>query len=293
MRTNVKTSAHSKVILIGEHSVVYDKSAVVMPIKNLITEIDLTLEPDTKDKKINPEYLQMHRLTDALTNHFNYQDGFTIKMQSNIPGSRGLGSSASAAVAIIRAFFEIFETKLDLDTLINFAEISENTIHGKASDIDIIGTSSEYIIDLNDSQIEEIKHPPTFYLVIVDSKIKGSTKEAVETVANNPKKDQLISQLTTSTKEFKQALKDNNVIKLGFLMNQAQTILDKLGVSNATIDKLIKIALENNALGAKLSGSGLGGIVISITDDLSTAKNIQNGFLQAGFEDVLMQESKS
>lgn len=302
MENKGSATAHGKVILIGEHSVVYDKTAIVMPLKNLVTKVDLLLKRDQSQQQINSDFFigplsdfvdnfaGFHQLIIALLAHFNYNQGFSLTIDTKIPTSRGLGSSAALAVAITRAFFNTFQETLDQTTLIKYAKISENFAHGTASSVDIIGVSSEQIAYLNQDQVSQIKSLSQFFLVIIDSKINGSTKVAVSKVSQHTDKEFLINQLTGITKLFAEKLQTSDVKQLGELMNQSQTILKQLGVSHPSIDKIVQTALDHQALGAKLSGSGLGGIVIAITDQLEVAKNLQTTFLQAGFTDVLIQE---
>lgn len=302
MKNKVSADAHGKVILIGEHSVVYDQSAIVMPLTNLVTQVDLLLNPTDNQQQINSDFFVgslselvdnfagFHQLIIALLEHFSYHQGFLLTIDSKIPTSRGLGSSAALAVSITRAFFEAFEENLDQASLIKFAKISENFAHGNASNIDIIGVSNQEIAYLNQNQVSTIQSLNHFFLVIVDSKINGSTKIAVSKVSQHPDKEPLIKQLSQITKQFAEKLKTSEVKQLGQLMNQSQTILKQLGVSHPSIDKIIETALNHQALGAKLSGSGLGGVVIAITDQLEIAKNLQTAFLQSGLTDVLIQE---
>lgn len=303
MKTNVQSSAHAKVILIGEHSVIYDKSAVVMPITNLTTDVNLILDPNSQSQTINSDlftgdymnldnhFAGLHQMIETLLDNFSYRQGFELIIKSKIPISRGLGSSASVAAAVTRAFFDAFEQVLNQETLIKFVKISEDFAHGNSSNIDAVGVSSKYIVDFNQNQITQIKNPPEFFLVIVDSKIKGSTKEAVEKVAQHSKKDFLIKELSNATNQFQLALEKRDINQLANLTNQAQGILKQLGVSHPIVDQLVEIAMDNQAIGAKLSGAGLGGVVIAITEDLTTAEKIKSAYIQANFEDVLIQAS--
>ena len=116
--------AHSKIILIGEHSVVYGYSAIALPLKNIevvcqVQSSDQALEIDIADPLSTAVFSALEFLDKA-------DEKISVQIESNVPAKRGMGSSAAVAIAAIRAVFDYFDQSLtlpDLEMLANQAEI--------------------------------------------------------------------------------------------------------------------------------------------------------------------------
>lgn len=292
--------SHAKAILMGEHSVVYGEPAIAIPLVNINMNVSISIRKDNKQiikskyysgslSDLAGNYEGIRQLIMVLIKQFNATSiGFEIIFDSQIPQERGMGSSAATSIAIIRAFYNLFEEKLDTKTLIKLANIEESITHGSPSGIDAATTSSEDpIFFIKNKEVTPFKIDVPAYLVISDTGIMGQTGLAVSSVKRlfeeEPSKTRrLISNLGEAATLAKKALETGDTVQLGNLMSNAHIYLRELGVSHPHLETLVKTAIQSNALGAKLTGSGIGGSIIALAKDLSDAKNIAKALINVG-----------
>lgn len=291
-------SSNSKIILIGEHSVVYGQAAIALPIRNVKTTVKI--QPTNGDIQIKSRYfngslndihsnlLGIKNLIKQTLNELNRPNtNLLITIDSDVPAERGMGSSASTAVALVRALYAYFEHPLTRTTLLKTVDISEKIIHGKPSGLDSATASANNPIWFKkDGTIKPLPINVDAYLIISDSGIKGKTSEAVEIVKNKLRFDSdsrlLIEKLGELTSQTATVLRQNDVSTLGKILTEAHTNLRQLGVSHPAVEKLIKIANDSGALGSKLTGGGLGGCVISLAPNLPAAEKISQQLTAGG-----------
>ncbi|EEI23674.1 mevalonate kinase [Lentilactobacillus hilgardii] len=307
MKENAKAKSYAKIIWFGEHSVVYGKPAIALPLYNV--DVHTSIKTNVTGQTINCRYFDgpisemadnlkgVSVLIHELLTIFNATDlNFHLEIDSKIPSERGMGSSAATAVAIVRVFFNLFEAPLTRDRLLELAEVEEKITHGNPSGLDTATASSDTPVWFIRNEInEQIDfNLSKSSLVIADSGIKGKTGEAVSMVHDNLL-DQpefakpLIEQLAQIAKDARHALQISDEQRLGRLMTQSQYNLSKLGVSTRKLDNFCRIAIQNGALGAKLTGSGLGGCMISIVENQVDAQRVATELLKAGATQTWIQ----
>lgn len=275
--------SYAKIILIGEHAVVYGEPAIALPVKSIRLLAKVEPIPDGRQEVTSAFFtgdLNAGQLTNfagiamlirQLLVFFNAADqDFHLTITSALPSERGMGSSAATAVAVVRAFYDAFQTSLSHSVLLNWAGISEKALHGNPSGLDAATASAEkpqWFV--RGKSLRSIMMPRNGVLLIADTGIAGQTKIAVDQVAQKLKKDPktyqpLITDIGDAVRQAALALAQDDIITLGQLLNRDQADLAALGVSSPELDRLINVALDNGAYGAKLTGSGMGGCMIAL-----------------------------
>ncbi|WP_062350442.1 mevalonate kinase [Bacillus kwashiorkori] len=292
--------AHSKLILMGEHAVVYRKPAIAIPFP-ILNASSIIEKTNSKIIYINshlyngpadaaPTFLQgIVKSIDAVLTYLQKPKmGFTIHIKSEIPIGRGLGSSAAIALAVIKAVFQYFQVRADKSLLLKFVEIAEKHAHGNPSGIDMEAAyEKEPIWFIKGEKTDTIKIKCPFFLVVADTGRFGETYAAVSSIrekyeSNRRETELAINKIADATFEAKMALQSGRLPALGQAMNEAQRQLTNLGVSDNHLDNLIALARQKGALGAKLTGGGRGGCMIALTDSLSTAEGLAQQLLAGG-----------
>lgn len=295
----VNVSAHAKIILIGEHAVVYRQPAISLPLKTIRTYA--TLKPTTTGQIIHSELFNgdlqqvndrlngiKQLITTLLTRLATIDTPFDLTITSDIPVERGMGSSAATALAITKAFYAAFQQHLDEQTLLATAAISEKIVHGNPSGLDTATDNSQFPIYFIKNQcLRPLALNINGYLIVADTGIQGQTKKAVSAVQQlmhqQPQAtNQLITKLGQLTNDAVATLANNELAQLGAIMNQAQVILKQLTVSSPALDHLVATAQQAGALGSKLTGGGRGGCMISLTDTKQHANTIAQQLAQNG-----------
>lgn len=302
----ISITTHGKVILIGEHSVVYGKNALALPIKALNITTAVEQSPKNDDLMITQRYqgpyLQAPAEYDGLKYVFktlnklaNNSNPLKITYTGEIPMERGFGSSAVVALGTTKALNEYFDLNLSQEKIMEITNHAEMINHGKASGLDAATVNSDYLVFFN----KKIGPHPLSQklgatLLIMDTGELGNTKKAVELVRNKMQANQTdtnkidrLGELATKTKEL---WAKQDAAAIGKIFNEAEEILISFGIATERINQICKIAKANGALGVKLSGGGLGGIVIALCDSPETAKKIaqkaQENFTNYWIEEI-------
>ena len=293
--------SHSKIILIGEHSVVYGYPAIAIPLKKI--EIECTIE----EAKSNFFYDETDTLSVAIFTALKYlkkeNEKIKYKITSQIPQKRGMGSSAAVSIAAIRAIFNYFRENLEdelLEKLVNTAEI---VAHKTPSGLDAKTCLSDKAIRfVKNKGFSYIDLNLDAYLVIADTGIYGNTGEAIQNVKNLGDKaelslkklgrltDEMTRILTGNIENKEEKIRREKISKIGEIMTAANTELGKLNITIEKTELFVKTAIENGAAGAKISGVGLGGCVIALAENLEIMEKVKNGFTKCGAENIWVEK---
>lgn len=293
--------SHSKIILIGEHSVVYGYPAIAIPLKKI--EIECTIE----EAKSNFFYDETDTLSVAIFTALKYlkkeNEKIKYKITSQIPQKRGMGSSAAVSIAAIRAIFNYFGENLEdelLEKLVNTAEI---VAHKTPSGLDAKTCLSDKAIRfVKNKGFSYIDLNLDAYLVIADTGIYGNTGEAIQNVKNLGDKaelslkklgrltDEMTRILTGNIENKEKKIRREKISKIGEIMTAANTELGKLNITIEKTELFVKTAIENGAAGAKISGGGLGGCVIALAENLEIMEKVKNGFTKCGAENIWVEK---
>jgi mevalonate kinase len=302
------SKAPGKIILFGEHAVVYGQPAIAVPIPQRYATV--TIEPiihGDKDIQIVAPDIGLHMPLSAVSDDLpfalicnlvkehgklHHLPAMKIHIHSTIPVAAGLGSGAAVSVALARAlctFLGVEHTDSDISQI---AFEAEKVLHGNPSGIDnTVIAYKRGIYYQKEHPIQWISIKDPIHLLIVNSGKQKSTKIMVDMVAqqiaNNPlqtqEKIRRIGNITMQAKEF---LAQGNLESLGKAMLENHQLLQDLGVSTPDLDLLVEMAMKNNAYGAKLSGAGGGGnmIILGSADTLETIEQLLH---QAGFPNTI------
>jgi len=310
-RQEVVATAPGKVILFGEHAVVYGRPAIAVPvtqvratavvrpgagdeIRLVATDLgrDLIL---TEAQAIDPLAATLRRIQEAAG--VSSLPGMTISISSQIPIASGLGSGAAVTVAIIRAVAEY----LGLSAVATREWISalayevEKIHHGTPSGIDNTVVTYElpvyFMRQKPQNRIETFTVAVPLRLLVADSGLPSHTKAVVADVrqlwlGDRGRFEDLFDQCGDIANGARLAIERGNLGEVGRLMNLNQGVLREITVSSPLLERLVEAAAHSGALGAKLSGAGRGGNMIALVT-AETEEEVRQALLSAGARTVL------
>ncbi len=273
-------TAAGKVILLGEHAVVYGKHALALPIPHAVTatvrEAAAGIILEVPDwgllREISPDQGGADAAVGRIMEHLGIgRDGFVIRVRSALPGAMGLGSSAAFAVAIVRAFDRLLGLSLDNARVNEIAFDCEKLAHGNPSGVDnTLATYARPMLFCNGSSFrsEELELAQTPPIVIACSHQQGATHEQVAGVRARYEQQRtayaaIFDQVDALSIAGAEALVAGDYAALGQLMNVCQGLLNALGVSTPELERMVGIARDAGAAGAKLTGAGGGGSIVA------------------------------
>jgi mevalonate kinase len=300
----VSATAPGKVILFGEHAVVYGQPAIAVPVKAVQARATVAPAPaGTPFRLVAPDINGEFSLTDdneplivaarlLLREAGLAELAATVTVASDIPIASGMGSGAATAAAVIKAL-ALFLDRPDLATPVVVSGLTfevERLHHGTPSGIDNTAVSFArpvYFIRLPEqNKIETFRAAAPFELLIGDTGIASPTRLAVADVRRHWEADRegfeaLFAGCGRIANAARRAILAGDVAALGPLMNENHALLQAMTVSSPELDQLVEAALQAGALGAKLSGGGRGGNMIALVTPASRAA-VRAALLDAG-----------
>lgn len=303
---NFTSATHGKIILMGEHAVVYGQPAITIPLLNLNTQVEVQPSLQAADyldstyycgplAQVPPSLEGIAALIKLLIKDLPIESHLKIKVLSDLPIERGMGSSAATGSAICKALFAFANTRLTYEDLLHYTNFSEKIIHGTPSGVDAVTVNaSQPIYYIRPDRISTFNMNLQGILVIIDSGMRGNTGAAVHDLRilkqHRPQLvEPLLQELGSLSQQTKQAVSSNQLPRLGQLFQSAQQILQTLQVSNHQLDILCQRTQAAGSLGTKITGGGRGGCLISLAADQTTAQHIKTAALAAGAQQVWLQ----
>ncbi len=302
--TTTTATAPGKVILFGEHAVVYGRPAIAVPVAKVKATATLTDAPAGTGCTISAPDIGAHiRLSShqqdplALAVRLAIEEAcieadpdWQITLSSDIPIAGGMGSGAAVSAALANAVFAHSgfpaHSRPDAETVNRIVYAVEKLHHARPSGIDntvVVYEQPVWFVRGQPPQRFEIARP--FHLVIADTGIASSTAAVVSDVRrdwekNRERYESVFDNIGETAVAARQAIASGDVNALGPLMQENQRLLRQINVSSTELERLIAVAEDAGASGAKLSGAGRGGNLICVVESESVER-VQKA-LQAG-----------
>ena len=307
----MKSFAPGKIILFGEHAVVYNRPALAVPVDQVQVDVEV-LDSDQPGVWIHAPVIDLQaELSTLPPNHpiatviltvfqrfgISTFPNINVKIDSTIPVAAGLGSGAAVSVALVRALAGFLDQAISNHDVNSLVFETEKLHHGTPSGIDnTVITYNMPVYYLKGKPIETFKPGKPFTIVIGDTGVPAPTKESVgdvrrlwlrdsnrfETIFNE------IAQISTMARHF---IESGRPELLGELMNQNHEFLRQMTVSSPELDVLVYAARKADALGAKLSGGGRGGNMIALVEQ-AEAESVAAVLMSAGAKRTIITEIK-
>jgi mevalonate kinase len=300
----ISASAPGKIILCGEHAVVYGQPAIAIPIFDVKTTCKVFALPGISENKVvikapvigvdssvtqlEPTH-PLRQIIKILLDYFkiDHLPSCEIRIDSTIPVASGMGSSASTSVAMIRALSEFIGHPLENKIINLLAFEAEKIHHGTPSGIDnTVITYAKPILFIKNEEIRIIQNKKPLFFVIADTGIRSSTAKVVAEIMQQHEKDPdfynaSFEKIGSLTQESLKYLSTGDFVNLGKALTENHTFLQSIGVSCTELDVLVEAALHGGAYGAKLSGGGQGGNMLALVPE-NLAESVSSNLTKAG-----------
>lgn len=306
----ITETAPGKIILLGEHSVVYGRPAIAVPVEQVkarssvipnpraepgsirIYAPDINLDCDLKEL---PDEHPLRFIVSLVlkTAGVSRIPACTIRVSSDIPLASGMGSGAAVTVSLIRAISGFIGHLFTDDTVNQLTFEVEKLFHGTPSGIDnTVITYSMPIYFQVGQPIELLEIQERVPILIGDTGVHSPTSIAVGDLRRAWQTDSLtyeriFDEVGNLVKLAKSHLESGDLHQLGHLMSENHAFLQHMGVSSKELDQLVRCALEAGALGAKLSGGGRGGNMIALVEE-GTINTVADKLRSGGASNVII-----
>lgn len=306
-----ESTAPGKIILFGEHAVVYGRPAVAAPVTQIRAQATVEDAAEAGVRLLAPDIGREYWLSDAAQ-----QDPFArairvvmeeaalselpdlrIIVRSTIPIASGLGSGAAMAAAVIRALAQHLGLK-DLTTNERVSDLTfevERLLHGTPSGIDNTVVAHEkpvyFVREEPRNRIETVIVARPLRLLVADTGVTSVTKSVVGNVrrqwqADPQRFERIFDGCGHIADLARRAIERGAVRELGRLMIENQALLREMTVSSMELDQLVAVATSAGSLGAKLSGAGRGGNMIALVTK-ANEEDVRRALLSAGATSVM------
>jgi mevalonate kinase len=302
-------SAPGKIILFGEHAVVYGRPALAVPVTQLRATVEVSPSQyrgvwiDAPDIRLKAELKEIDHdlpLASAIRRLFSElgldpYPNLNIRISSNIPVASGLGSGAAVSVGLIRALCAYIGRPALDDEVNRIAFELEKVYHGTPSGIDnTVITYAKPVYFQRNQPIKTFKPRKPFTIVIGDTGIAAPTKQSVADLrklwdADRRTWEAIFTQVGKIVDQARNAIEYGRIGQLGELMDQNQSLLQQMTVSSPELEQLVEAARDAGALGAKLSGGGRGGNMIALAEpSAGNINKIKDCLLAVGARRVIV-----
>ena len=304
-----QSSAPGKIILFGEHAVVYGRPALAVPVTEVQAEVRVSESErpgvwiDAPDVGLHAELNSLpsdHPVAAVIHNLFFISrlspfPNLKIKIASSIPVASGLGSGAAVTVALTRALASHLQVSFGDDEVNAFAYEIEKIHHGTPSGIDnTVVTYAHPVYFVKGQPVEIFKVSAPFTLVIGNTGISAPTRESVADVRKLWETDQkrwerVFDEVGEISFLARRVIEQGWINMLGELMDENQLLLKEMTVSSPELDRLVDAARRAGALGAKLSGGGRGGNMIALVEP-GSAETVSQALKQADATNTIITQ---
>jgi len=299
-------SGFGKVILFNEHFVVHGVPGIVSALDSTadaevkkIDEGGIIVKDERKgskgytEKKKIQQKESIDRMLEAMGVSKNVS--LDIWLSGNLPGFSGLGASAASSVAIARAMTQEFGMSLSDKRINEIAYEAEKAYAGTPSGIDNTAATFGGLIwfkknlEGGPNKIERLNIKEPVEIIIANTGLVANTKEMVLGVAERKRKypekyNPLFKEAEVLVHKARTALEQFDLKRVGELMNECHTLLQGIEVSCKELDYLVKLARDNGAYGAKMTGGGGGGCIVTLTPGKELQEKVASVIEKEGFK---------
>jgi len=297
-----------KTILIGDQFVLEEVPAIVSAISyETVTTVERTegegwvLEdnrievPGYKEKKKEQQVASINRILEVMNIDVK-KNPIKITVGGNLLAGSGVGASAASCVSLARALNAEFNLSYSIEEINRVAWQGEFPYHGIASGVD--NTASTYggllrfWLKNGQQNFEQIKTPKSFEILLANSGITANTAALDEFIERQKKENPglfgtRLKTIVSQGSDMKMALEAGDLDMVGKIMTENHKLLVDMEMSHEILDYLCNLALENGALGAKVTGGGRGGYMVALTPGKELQDTVASVFEKDGYKLII------
>lgn len=294
---------YGKCILFNEHFVVYDIPSIVSAIGDYtLATVEPTesggvqlvdnrpATPGYKEDKMEHQKDSLRRILDAMD--INQDENLKITLGGELYCASGVGASAASCTAMARALNEYFNKGFDDDRINDIAYEGEKGYHGNPSGVDNAASTYGGLIWFvrgENNIFESISLNEPVEIVMGNTGKVANTKAAVAGVRERKDKEPerycgLFEDARKLALDARKALEEQDIKKVGEFMDRNHSLLQQIEVSDDSLDMLVETARDAGAVGAKMTGGGLGGYMVALTPGKELQDRVATAIEEKGFK---------